>query len=338
VWEEQEKQWIVEPFRPEDAEGISNLYRMIYGEHFPKKEVYLPDWIRSESACGNSFLVVARDLDGQVISSSSLFRSVPTNPDLYEAGGAMVLDAYKQTSVGMEVMNFLIHELPKLSGIKVVWGEAVCNHIFTQMMVFKSGHYPSALEVDMMPASSYEKLGERGQSENSRVSTLVVTRQIEESPMMKIYLPSDSNKPLREIYGMIPYSRSLETVSSIEPVDEQTDVHVESWAFAGLCRISVTKIGKDFPGWFSEIEKCQLEQGIQVLQVILPSESQSIAYGTDFLRKNGYWLGGVMPCWFGNDGLLMQKTVNPPDFEHIHLYSKPAKKIVELVKGDFTGK
>jgi hypothetical protein len=46
-------------------------------------------------------------------------------------------------------------------------------------------------------------------------------------------------------------------------------------------------------------------------------------------------LGGVLPQWFDDDGLLMQKLLFNPDFESIQLYSDRALRIRELVKADW---
>ncbi len=32
------------------------------------------------------------------------------------------------------------------------------------------------------------------------------------------------------------------------------------------------------------------------------------------LREKGFFLGGVLPQWFDDDGLLMQKVLFTPDF------------------------
>ena len=36
----QEQSWVIDLFRPEDAEGVVGLYQAIYGECFPLPEIY----------------------------------------------------------------------------------------------------------------------------------------------------------------------------------------------------------------------------------------------------------------------------------------------------------
>jgi len=53
------------------------------------------------------------------------------------------------------------------------------------------------------------------------------------------------------------------------------------------------------------------------------------------LRTKGFFLGGVLPQWFDDDGLLMQKVLFVPDFESMQLYSERASRIRDLVKSDW---
>jgi len=53
------------------------------------------------------------------------------------------------------------------------------------------------------------------------------------------------------------------------------------------------------------------------------------------LRTKGFFLGGVLPQWFDDDGLLMQKVLFTHDFESIQLYSERARRIRDFVKSDW---
>lgn len=52
------------------------------------------------------------------------------------------------------------------------------------------------------------------------------------------------------------------------------------------------------------------------------------------LRGRGFFLRGLLPPWFDDDGLLMQKIMDRPDREGIHLYSGRAIRILGMVKWD----
>jgi hypothetical protein len=53
------------------------------------------------------------------------------------------------------------------------------------------------------------------------------------------------------------------------------------------------------------------------------------------LRSRGYFLGGILPQWFDEDGLLMQKVLKRPDWGGISLYTDRAKHLLSLVREDW---
>jgi hypothetical protein len=55
----------------------------------------------------------------------------------------------------------------------------------------------------------------------------------------------------------------------------------------------------------------------------------------ELLRENGYSLGGLLPVWFGDDGLLMQKHFVDPDFDGMKIYSERGRSLVEMVRRDW---
>ena len=55
----------------------------------------------------------------------------------------------------------------------------------------------------------------------------------------------------------------------------------------------------------------------------------------DVLREKGYFFGGILPQWFGGDGLLMQKIYGTPNWEGIHVFSERAGRILESARSDW---
>jgi hypothetical protein len=55
------------------------------------------------------------------------------------------------------------------------------------------------------------------------------------------------------------------------------------------------------------------------------------------LRDRGYFLGGLLPQWFGDDGLLMQKVLGRPNWEGIQLFSDRAMRLWDFVRSDWEG-
>jgi hypothetical protein len=328
-----ERSWTVEMFKPEDALGVVDLYRAIYGENFPKQEVYRAEWHLEQARTHDTYRIVARTNEGTIIATGAIYRSSPANPELYEGGGLMALPEYGKQNVALEVAQFALKKLPLLFNIRQMWGECVCNHLFTQMYFVKDGGVACALEVDLLPDGSFKSQSERGLDLEGRVSALVIIRTYHPTRQTS-YLPPIYREVLSKIYEPLPMERTFEDHQE-EPVAKETSAFIDIKETAGLSRITVWQIGMDFSGWLRQVEQEAKKAGIILFQVIIPLNTPVAGKAAEYLKNEGYWLGGVMPGWFGADGLLMQKTLHEPDFSQIKVYSKPGKAILEMVKSDY---
>lgn len=330
----EEHSWEIDRFRPDDAQGVVGLYRAIYEEHFPFKEVYDPNWHIEQAQKGDSYRVVVRLPGGKLAGTGALFRSVATNPDLYEGGGLIVLEEYRTQNLAIPIMQFMNINLPRIYNLEQIWGEAVCNHLVSQQLTIKSGYTACALEVDMMPEEAYQSLSERGMNIGSRVSALVVFQAFRSQPQ-NLYLPIAYQDVLKKLYEPFNFGHNFMNPERLVIGESTTAAQVNTMSDAGMSRITVAQIGTDFAAWLKTTEDELLTQSISVVQVILPLDTALVDQATEQLRQAGYWLGGLMPRWFGHDGFLMQKTMHEPDFNKIKVYSKPGKEVLQKVKADY---
>lgn len=330
----EEHPWEIDLFRPDDAQGVVGLYRAIYKECFPLQEVYNADWHIEQAEKGDSYRVVARLPDGSLAGTGALFRSVATNPELYEGGGLIVLEEFRTQNLAIPIMQFMNISLPRIYNLEQIWGEAVCNHLVSQQLTIKSGYTACALEVDMMPEEAYKSLSERGMNTGSRVSALVVFQALCPKPQ-NLYLPLAYQDVIKKIYAPFNFEHSFLEQETRLKGELDTFAYFTTMPGAGMSRITVAQIGTDFAAWLKTVEDELLSQVITVVQVILPLDTLLVDHATEELRKQGYWLGGLMPGWFGHDGFLMQKTIHEPDFSKIKVYSKPGKEILQMVKEDY---
>jgi hypothetical protein len=54
----------------------------------------------------------------------------------------------------------------------------------------------------------------------------------------------------------------------------------------------------------------------------------------ELIRQKMFFLGGVLPVWFGGNGLLLQKLFVDPGFGEMQLHSERAHHIRDLVQED----
>jgi hypothetical protein len=119
------------------------------------------------------------------------------------------------------------------------------------------------------------------------------------------------------------------------PTWETSQISHEVFDFAQVARIAVRKTGRDFSEKMGALEKRLAAEGVIVFQVWLNLADPGNGRAVEMLRRSGYFIGGVLPHWFGSDGLLMQKILKAPDWDGIRLHSERARRILEKVQADW---
>lgn len=112
----------VDDFQPKDAEGVARLYYAIYGDAFPLDYVYDPAAIAQANSGPDLYQVVARTERGEVVGVASLFRSAPGR-HVMEAGGLMLLPAYRSGSHGLDLPRRTHKALPRRLGLWALQGD-----------------------------------------------------------------------------------------------------------------------------------------------------------------------------------------------------------------------
>ncbi len=325
--------WELDLFQAADAPGVVELYREVYGDNYPVKAVYDPAEIIRQDVCGESWRAVARAAGGEVVGHVAFYRSSPPNPRLYEHGQLMVRHAYRQTDVAFALMNYALAEIPGRHGLEQIWGEAVCNHLFSQMMTRENGYVETGLEVDLMPAESFTRALGPGPVSKNRVSTLLVFRSFGPKPQT-IYLPTVYQEQLRFIYAAIDEGHRFEPATAPLPAGVSTLAELANFSGAAVSRITVQAIGADFEARLAQLESEASVACAAVKQVFLRLSEPAVGAAVAILRQRGYFFGGALPRWFDDDGLLMQKTLDEPDFDNIYLLTKRARQLKEMVRLD----
>ncbi|RJR45426.1 MAG: hypothetical protein C4576_12040 [Desulfobacteraceae bacterium] len=325
------QEWVVDFFRPEDAEGVVGLFLSVYGREYPIRTYIDPELLVRENAAGRTVSSVARTKKGDIAGHMALFCSAPFQ-GIKECGAGLVHSSYRKEGVSSKLLEHVWEISAPRSGVECGFGEAVCNHVFMQREVYSRKAEFSALEVDLMPATAYEK----EKSAPGRVASLFASRTYRPKPH-QVFVPAVYKNALEYIYSGLDDKREL-LISGKKPAPvSSTRIDVSYFGPAQVSRMAVWEIGSDFPYSIGHEEKKVLDQGALVLQVWLNLSVPWIDASVQLLRDKGYFLGGIFPRWFGSDGLLMQKIVKRPEWESIHIHFDRAKRIRDLVYGDWLG-
>ncbi len=324
------QKWQIDLFRPKDAEGIAHLFRSVYGAGYPIRAYVEPDLLRAENAAARIISSVARTVNGDIVGHNALFQSAPYKK-IYEAGAGLVHADYRGGhGIFTELVAHNIEVGRKHFGVELVYGETVCNHVFSQKLAHNLGYATQAIEVDLMPAAAYSQ----EKSAQGRVSTMLNFKTLKARPHT-VYLPPLYEQQLRFIYETLDDKRNLILADQALPVDVKTQFETEVFTFAGVARIAVIESGSDLVETLKNEELCLQKEGIEIFQVWLKLATPDVGATTEILKQSGYFLGGILPRWFDSDGMLMQKIKGKPNWEGMQIHFDDDRKIVDLVRADW---
>lgn len=323
------QEWTVELFMPEDAPGVTALFLGIYGKEYPIKTYVDPELLIKENLSGRVISSVARTANGDIIGHNALFNSAPCKK-VFETGAGLVHADYRG---GHGIFTQLVaHGLAigrKTPGVELVFGEPVCHHPFSQKMDHGQGLVTRAIEVNLMPAATYDT---KARAE-ARVTTLMDFITLKPAPCT-VYIPKAYKKIFPVFYENMDDERQFIPSSQPLPSNAATRLATQIFDFANVARVAVMDLGKDFDAVIQNEENRILKRGIRVIQIWLSSGTPSVGEAVDCLRRRGYFFGGVLPRWFDTDGLLMEKVLDEPGWQDIIIQFERPKKLLALVKED----
>ncbi len=316
--------------RPEDTPSLVELLRAVYGDHFPIREMYDPEHLRRQQERGEMYHVVARDASCRVIGHAALFHSSAPFYGLWESGLGMVLPEFRNLGLANAIMEASFRDLMPGLGVEEVWGETVASHIYMQKTSVLLGAYQTGIELDLMPESSFEKeLGSKG-----RVSTVLTFKTLK-SRAQTIFLP-----PAYEEIIRFTYAHAFDFGHTFLPADRTLaagkESSIESSLFedAGVGRITFLEIGSDATERVRPIEEGLRNGKAVIFQAFIKLTDPLAGTAVDLLRQSGYFLAGVLPRWFDDDGLMMQKLTHEPNFDGIKLYTDTSMKLLDYIRKD----
>jgi hypothetical protein len=316
-------------FRIEDAPGIARLFRQVYGEGYPIRTYYLPDQLIEENAVGHIISCVARTAAGEVVGHNALVL-LDSATHLYENAAGAVLPGFRGQGVFFRLFKHTVVNTTKRFGIEGIIGEPVCSHIQVQKMSLQLDFKESGLEVDLMPAAAY------GMEPGAFTRVSVLLGFFMYKPRVQtVQMPMVYRDELEYLYAGLNVERTFVFSRSDLSAEGSSQGSMKLFDLAQVARIAVNCIGEDFESFISRLENEAHGKNMVIFQIWLPLASPFASAATDTLRRHGYFLGGILPCWPNGDGLLMQKISQEPDWEGITLYSERAKRIGEMIRRDW---
>ncbi len=327
---DQSQAWEIDIFRPEDAQGVADLFLAVYGTGYPIKKFIDPELLIEENRSKQTVSVVIRMSDGRIVGHLGLYQSAPWER-LYEAGAGLVSREFRGgKGLATEMLRFGIDKIQELPVPGIAFGEAVCNHVFMQKISITLNFRPYALEVDLMPAEAYTT----EQSSTGRVSTFLVFKTFQKQ-LNTVFIPPQYQLEVKQLYEGFDDDRDFRLADADWPSGEESLIKTDYFDFAQIARLEVQHAGSDFGAALADIEDNLVKKGAAVIQVWLNLSCPWVGKAVDELCGQSFFLGGVLPRWFDEDGFLMQKIWGKPNWEGIQFASDRGKMVYDLVKADW---
>lgn len=316
----------------ENADKVGTIFRVLYGEDFPVRDVYQPAVLWREIAAGRLAAALAIDEAERPVGYISFFTPSP-NPRLWEAGNLLVDPDYALANVaGMLTASYFNPQHSKLHNSDGIFCEAVCCHYYTQVSVNKVGMVDCALELNLLDGASF-KDGKSNKAGMSRVSCVLGFMELSD-PTASQYFPARYDEKLRQLAAPLR-PRDILTSTAALPLTGVT-VHVEKYyELAKTCKVAVSSIGADWTSVVAELLADAKRRDVVSLQLVLNAACPAIGAAIELLRTQGFFFGGLAPRWFGADGVMMQQLFDSePEYEETKLYSKEAKDLMAFIRAD----
>jgi len=243
-------------------------------------------------------------------------------------GQLIVPTSYRETFAAFRVMQTLFEKVAPALGIEGVFGEAVCHILASQKVAHVSGMSAVGIEVDQMPAGSYEREGASG-----RVSCLLLSRTYRDAPG-PLSVPAACVDETELVLADLGLSREVTISTGPLPENHPSNVRVEAIPSAGVLRAWVSSAGFDLEERAREIDARADSDGLDVRQLYLSLHGPGTGAAVDILRSEGWFFGGFLPLWFGSDALFLQKVARPR-FDGLKLFTPKARRLLELVRASW---
>ena len=325
-----DEEFQIVPVDSTNTRHVGAVFRSVYGDDFPVKDVYEPDILRREISEGRVTAALAFDQHGQPAGYVSMFKNAP-NPRLWEAGNMVVDPAYKHSSLSSLLAKIYFN--PAIIGIADYDGifcEAVSHHYTTQIGAIKSGMRDCALELSQLAGESFK---DHRTVTPQRISCVMSFLEISE-PTPAVYVPAEYTEIVHNLAQALK-PRTFLLADEALPVAGLTVKEDKYYAAAHTWKIAVWEIGADWQTYIDTLLSEAARKNIISLQITVNTALPCLGAAVSAMRERGFFLGGLLPQWFGSDGLLMQKVLDlEPDYNQIKLYSKTAKDLLAFIRAD----
>jgi hypothetical protein len=313
-------------FKEDDAGGIADLFKEVYGSSYPLASLYDPEEITRMNTSGEMVSIVAISNERVVGHVAMCFTGGLGIP---ERGQSVVSPSMQGSGLFKKMLDFL-HRTAHARGIAGLYNEAVTTHAYSQKGSYSAGARECGLQLNYIPGELDCGIG--GTSP-PRKAVVVYFAPLEENPVSKVYVPDHHRGIIESIYSHMGF-----TLDPLRPAGQQASTRTilqarETPIGAGF--ITILRYGDDVQGRLGASLTELTEKGASLIIVDLPMGYEALLKSVVVAEDRGFLFSGVIPRYFRNDDCLrMQYLAGSGDmnFDEIVLASDFSKGLAAYVR------
>lgn len=312
---------------PDDAAGVVNCVREVYGESYVHKDLYDAAAIVKQNNAGELISVVALDPDGRVVGHYAIVEPQPHG--IGETGEALVLPEHRHHDL-MDRMREVLESEAIRVGLIGLFGHLVTNHVYSQKVVERFGEWPCAVQLGSLPRTFHNW----AEPLTQRLSTLIYFKYLGQPIAADVHMP-ERHRPIAEsAYRRLGVSMNLLPKSS--PLVGNTERTIDYRADLQCGTIRVRRLGADIAAVVQQSRDQLRSQGGEAVFLELPLAQPGVRAACDAAESVGFFFSGIGPS-FAPDGdvLLMQWLACDLDVNALKIDQDCARELVQYVRHDW---
>lgn len=319
--------YAVRRLRPEDAPGVVECIRRVYGDSYVHPEVYDPGRILKLNESGELVSVVSLDGKGSVVGHYALER--PGLGQIAEEGEALVLPEHRHQHL-MEAMRELLETEARRLGLTGLFGQAVTNHLFTQKVHERYALWPCALSLGASPRSFHNMPEPLPQ----RMSLLVAFKYLQPPARIVSHVPAHHQAICARIYDQ--FQVPVDFCPKAPPWqggESQGQITVALDTRQQEAMIRVQRIGADTAAAVSHArqEACAKAQ-VEAVFLELPLAQPGTPDLCRSAEQDGFFFSGIGPRFAADGDALRLQWLNVDlDIALLQIENPFAKELVAYV-------
>ena len=317
-----EQHYAVRRMKADEAEQVSQLMYLIYGNTYFNEDVYYPERVAAENSRGTVASYVAVNQKDQVVGHYALVRE--SEGPVAEAGQAVVAPAHRGRGLLGQMKELALSDASH-SDLMGWYADAVTVHTHTQKSNLAYGGKLTAVNLAIAPKKEHF---DSNQEQTQRITCLMYFHWLQSVQPSRLYPPAQHLEVLEEIYQRL--ACSPEFLGGNHPTG-MGSLEVKITNGAARANIYCKTLGKNSLHQIRQVRRRLVEQtGIAVVFLDLPLTDPACPHLVSELESEGFGFLGVAPS-FSNQGDLLRLAylVEPLTREAIKTVDETAGRLVD---------